>query len=295
MRLNKNTFFNSIDQCEFQKKVIECVPQTLYKYFSIPSEDDERDKRFMQLENEELWFSRKEILNDPFELEHLSLNSASKLAKDYYANKTKELEFLCLTNSPSNKLMWSYYAQAYTGYCVAFSVEKLNNIYPVIYDDSLPDLSGSYQNFYNSIHSLDFGSCNKDVTRIIYPLISKDKCWEYESEFRMIFSHCIDGKQGHLYDSKTTGLHISRIIAGSLCSKDNLKRLNHVIATINDRRLNEYKKMVVASLGCLPPQNILAESQQLLPGKFSVVQLKQIEWNNHLELIEKDCEMSDKS
>ena len=110
----------------------------------------------------------------------------------------------------------------------------------------------------------------------------------------MIFNQSIDGKQGHLYNSKTTEKHISKIIAGSLCSKDNLKRLNHMIATINDRRLNEYKDMLVASLGCLPPPNILAKSQRSLPGKFSVVQLKQIEWNNHLELIEKDCEMSDK-
>ena len=132
------------------------VPNVLYKYFPIPDDETKKDQRFQQLENEQIWLSRKVILNDPFEMEHCILHSASSEAQKYYRDKTQELEFFCMTSSPLNKLMWSHYADSYKGFCVAFSVGSPGWIYPVIYDNILPDLSEAYQRFYENREKIFF-------------------------------------------------------------------------------------------------------------------------------------------
>ena len=115
--LTMEKFFSLIDGSEYvfeaQRSIKEYVPRRLYKFYSIPSNLCEQQKRFAQLEAEKIWLSKKKILNDPFEMEHLSLHTASHEAQEYYRGKIPEVEFFCLTNSPLNKLMWSHYADAY--------------------------------------------------------------------------------------------------------------------------------------------------------------------------------------
>lgn len=296
--LTTDEFFNAIEEHQHLDDVKELmerkVPKILYKYFSFPRQKCEIRKRLTQLQKEQIWFSSKKLLNDPFELEHLSLNGVSADIMDYYKSGKDGLELLCLTDSPFNKLMWSHYADAYRGYCVAFSTESCGNIFPVIYSNRCPDLKNSYENFYNHRKHFKYlghnsDALSKDLFRILYPTISKDTCWSYESEYRIVRRHLLDGKGGRLYDAKSTKLRITEIIVGALTDKSNIIRLQQLVNKINQNRFLKIKNDILRSSYCTPyiRHNINAYTtyyQKEMPSEYRPVQIRQIGWGNDLTL-----------
>ena len=117
--------------------------------------------------------------------------------KEIFLDKMREflskITISCFTNSGwNNQLMWSHYANSYSGICIEYDFTKLKSfqgfIYPVKYDDvrsliSLKDLG---------IEGFDFDN-NKirnnsdiDIETIINKLLYKNKCWDYEKEWRII-------------------------------------------------------------------------------------------------------------
>ena len=301
-RLTMQQYFNIINTNEYvfeaQDVYKKYVPKVLYKFYSIPDDNNEREKRFNQLKNEKIWMSRKQILNDPFELEHCILSSASPEAQKYYKEKIQELEFFCLTESPLNKLMWAHYANSYKGFCVAFSVGSPEVISPVIYDNSLPDLSEYYQRFFENRYNLIFSSlnkdeCSKDALRLYYPLVSKDSCWSYEKEFRIVSCAPLDGKNGHLCSAKEFDLSISKIIVGAYCSKETISRLKEIVDCINQSRLNKQKQYILQSdkYSLSGEENLKMTAKTLwhyASPQYSEISIKKIAWNDKLELIERN-------
>ena len=254
--LTQSDFFETIENSQYifqiNDSIEKYVPNQLYKFSSFPTQKYKKTERMRQLKNSEIWFSSRSILNDPFEFEHLSLKNASLEAQKYYAAKQKELGLFCLTGSPLNKLMWSHYADSYGGYCVEYNVRNKGLIYPVIYDNTLPDLSESYQRFYDNKDNLSFSSfgkskIEKDIIRLNYPLLSKDVCWDYEQEFRIIDSIQDEEipKKGHLRKAQDYGLFISAVIIGTNCTSDNVELLKSAVKRINKERYQKMKRRIL--------------------------------------------------
>ena len=92
----------------------------------------------------------------------------------------------------NNQLMWSHYANSYTGICVEYDFEKIKDfigfVHPVSYTTVRPTLSMADL----GIAAVDLKSKDRlvkedvDVERIISYLCCKNKCWQYEDEWRII-------------------------------------------------------------------------------------------------------------
>lgn len=244
MSLTKDKYFELLNSCDdysvFRCQLSQYVPTKLYKYFSFPDNDDEIRERLHQLVNKQLWFSKRDYLNDPFEFEHISLQTANIDAQQYYRDKQRELEVCCFTALPHNKLMWAHYAAGYKGYCVEFNVNNPDLIYPVIYDDTIPDNLGQmYQKFYDLRSEMCSNPsvvlCNyenrKVILQINYPLFSKDVCWKYEGEYRILASSL--EPNGELRSIAEYGLEITKIVVGACCTCDNCQKLKETARTLN--------------------------------------------------------------
>lgn len=300
-RLTMKEYFDIIDSNEyvFEAENIFCkyIPKTLYKFYPVLSDAQKQQQRFEQLKKEQIWLSRKNALNDPFEFEHCVLTSASSDAQNYYKGKTQELEIFCLTECPLNKLMWAHYATAYAGFCVEFSVLSPGNIFPVIYDSELPDLSAYYQRFFENrenltqhYSSLNNDELSKDILRLNYPLVCKDLCWSYEKEFRIISSSPLDGKRGHLYYAKDFSLFISKIIVGANCTREVVCELRKIVDTINQSRFNRQKNHILQSDNC-PVHDGKSMARALwkqVPLWGAELSITKIDWNDKLELVERE-------
>lgn len=92
----------------------------------------------------------------------------------------------------NNQLMWSHYANSYAGICVEYDFEKIKDfigfVHPVSYTTVRPTLSMVDL----GIAAADLKSKDRlvkedvDVERIISYLCCKNKCWQYEDEWRII-------------------------------------------------------------------------------------------------------------
>lgn len=258
MPLTKDKYFELIDSNSdyphFRCALGAYIPGSLYKYFSIPDDSDEARKRFEQLKSGEIWFSKRSGLNDPFEFEHIALKGAQNDARQYYLNKQQELEVCCFSALLYNKLMWSHYAAGYKGYCVEFRVESPERFYPVIYENEVPDLSQEYQRFYDMRNEmcanpslvLNNYENRKVLLRINYPLFSKDTCWSYEEEYRILDSSTVSN--GELQQMTTNGLRVTKIIAGAFCTDLNFQRLKEVAGALNAKMFEEEYENVVGQM-----------------------------------------------
>lgn len=301
--LTRSVFFKTIDNCQNGSQLTELfekyIPTYLYKFSAFPYQKYKKEDRMRQLRNGEIWFSAKDNLNDPFEFEHLMLKTATPEAQKYYNDKQLELEMFCLTASPLNKLMWSHYADSYSGYCVEYRVENKGRIYPVIYDDSLPDMSECYQRFFDQRDSLSissFGSdeISKDIIRLNYPLLSKDEYWAYEEEYRIIDSIQVGESpaKGHIRRAKDYGLFLSAVIVGANCSSDDAALLASTIREINEGKYQKKKAQILNSQYCTQRcRDNIDYYVKVFSGndpEYAPVTLKRLTWDEKLQLSTKD-------
>jgi hypothetical protein len=104
----------------------------------------------------------------------------------------------CLAGSPNNLLLWSHYASAHTGICIAFGVEvylqslcirfddpALKNLGALYMDDYLPTSKVHYSGDRPQAYSIFRGSAD-DIRPF---LITKSKEWSYEEERRIVVPH----------------------------------------------------------------------------------------------------------
>lgn len=169
----------------------------IYKYYS-PTEYN-----LDALLNQYFWFSKREYLNDPFDLGNfrvgrklLSVNNILRMLTTKYQgdeaidtlSNIKQLipEYACcsFSRSPLNKQMWAYYSKDYTGWCLCFEKGELKTknespLLPVIYvDNNLQPISS------NTNYKQYGQSTNENLVRRI--LCTKHESWQHEEEERII-------------------------------------------------------------------------------------------------------------
>ena len=104
-----------------------------------------------------------------------------------------QLTISCFSSSGwNNQLMWSHYAYSCSGICVEYDFNRINDfigfIFPVEYTTNRPTLSlqdlGIAKFDLNAQEKIVHG--DTDVSKIFSYLLSKNTCWKYEDEWRII-------------------------------------------------------------------------------------------------------------
>lgn len=164
--LNKNSFFVfSLIIKDYQNEDIE--EQTIVEVFKMEEVLKELEDAIVKVRDE------KYI---PF-------------LKDFLS----KLTITCFSASGwDNQLMWSHYADSYSGICVEYDFEKMDGfigfMYPVKYSSVRPTIS---------LKDLGLTKLKKDengnlitdevdISAIFSYLLTKNECWNYEKEWRII-------------------------------------------------------------------------------------------------------------
>ena len=241
-----------IEAKEYRKKLI---PQKLVKYVSLTNDNESNEKKFFSLENNMAWFSSIKTLNDPYEFKCMYIDE-KKLEEakydivliDAFKNYLKDQEdswtVLSLSNAGIESLpMWAYYSNNHKGFCIEYTVEDPELIYPVSYEQKrvpiasiIAGMFSEFEQAYNNHEplSLDalFYAC---VMR--YQFLMKHVSWKHEEEYRIIYPFVTNIGNNMLINK--IGLRTSRIVAGINCSDEHKKRLNAISQKINCGSIKE--------------------------------------------------------
>lgn len=89
----------------------------------------------------------------------------------------------CLTTDPKSRLMWSHYADGHKGFCIEYDFEQLKKSclpFPIIYSQSRPQIP------WKAVIDRSMETMTAATTDLIFGLLTKDKDWEYENEWRIL-------------------------------------------------------------------------------------------------------------
>lgn len=190
------------------------LPRSLYKYRALPPESDQAGReRFEQLLlHNQLWMSKVEAFNDPFEgqatyevpyvgvalrqqwerkFRHMGFTSAQARAmvkSDDVARPERlavrgqraldivlsKMGMCALSANPTSPLLWAHYAQSHTGVCV-----QLN---PAADLDALLPTMVEYSEEYPVLRDI----LEPPEQRKVLPFLRKSLDWAYEREWRLI-------------------------------------------------------------------------------------------------------------
>ncbi len=104
-----------------------------------------------------------------------------------------KLTVVCFSASGwDNQLMWAHYANSYSGICVEYDFEKMDKfigfMYPVDYSDERPSLSLKDLGLrkFEKDENGNLKTEEIDMSAIFSYMLAKNKCWQYEEEWRII-------------------------------------------------------------------------------------------------------------
>lgn len=113
------------------------------------------------------------------EVKDYSSDVLKNICNEFIQHRQKTTAVLCFTDSPSNMLMWSHYADSHKGICLEFDTEKneltpnvFDKIYQVEYTKSYPKINfitEEKSEFYRKVYSTKYSD------------------WKYEHEYRAIY------------------------------------------------------------------------------------------------------------
>ncbi|MEG1285288.1 MAG: DUF2971 domain-containing protein [Romboutsia sp.] len=230
---------------------IENIPTKLYKYIGLNdvpecsyncSFEKLNECKLDSLKNNELWLSTCQNFNDPFELKTLFIDEDIIIKNKYPIELVNQLKdsyyngFLigCFTTNLTNNMpMWAHYASNHTGFCVEYKINKPKFFYPISYEltrapantlcmkslylirkymnNTITDKEKKDLNFYNSL--------------LFHNSIIKNKSWEYENEYRLLYSKEFTEKfvnvsaNGVLLGNNVIGIETTGIYLGISCEK----------------------------------------------------------------------------
>lgn len=127
------------------------------------------------------------------ELEEKVIKARDEIYLPFLKEFLSKLTVTCFSASGwNNQLMWSHYANAYSGICVEYDFEKMDKfigfMYPVKYSTVRPTVS--LKDMGLTKFELDENgkliTDEVNISAIFSYLLAKNKCWSYEEEWRII-------------------------------------------------------------------------------------------------------------
>ncbi len=135
------------------------------------------------------YYKLDSLLDSLFEVVENTKNQFMELMKEFLSKIT----ISCFTNSGwDNQLMWAHYANSYSGICIEYDFNKLKSLPGIIdyitYDGKRPLLNLKdigIEGFDLDKKTIKYNP-ETDISSIIKKMLHKNKCWEYEKEWRVI-------------------------------------------------------------------------------------------------------------
>lgn len=205
----------------------EFLPKKLYKYQGT------EDFRITTLENNELYFSSKDKLNDPFDLSpiYYDKNEISKMKlcnvneiDNILENAANNMGILSLSTTPLNMPLWAHYADNHKGICVEYDIESIKDldtyfkyrILKVHYISERLDVTNILKKLFEYIKNNDEYNQIRMAKCFYMSMTLKHKDWSYEDEWRifMPLEECNSSSQIGRYKNP---LRISAIYIGKDC------------------------------------------------------------------------------
>lgn len=220
---------------QFRKTTIH---DKLIKFVSLDGTVED-EKKFFTLENNLIWFSKKILLNDPYEFKGMIIDSEKMeeagYSKDIIDAYQKMFEFkdygiTCLSaNSIDFLPMWAYYTNNHRGFCVEYDVIKKDCVHEVLYEEDRIKIASLIFRYKDAVmEALRTGRENIEsivlAKMLLQNLFMKAKSWEHEKEYRIVAP--LNGEKGENIPINQLGMKANRIIAGMNCSQENIDRLD---------------------------------------------------------------------
>lgn len=237
------------------------IPDKLIKFVALDigemgNKDEENEKRFESLKNDEMWFAHKRFLNDPYEFKGLYIDYENMRDKGVSQADVDEYHTLfnmdeygvsCLSANPYDYLpMWAYYTNNHHGFCVEYDVIKKDAIHEVAYEQDRTDVTDSLIHLRNIVlksHEVSgkINVNNKEfyIRTLMMNFYMKAQSWSHEKEFRIVQE--IDNDKGKNIRVKSFGLQTRKIIAGVNCEPKNIERLNSIAKNLGIGKAHQCK------------------------------------------------------
>lgn len=232
-------------------------------------ESEENEKRFLTLENNEIWFSKPDLLNDPYECQSMFVDYDQLALDGFTAEEVKDIENLlgriCYIASFTDSLsknfpMWTHYANKHKGFCVKYKVVNPKNIYRVDYEEQRKPVTAEIKNAIEQLRIIQNPNGREEEhfkARLILYLhmrllaknySTKHKSWEYESEYRALKTVPDWNKPGMNVYVEDVGLHIAEVYIGNKCQYyDRIKKITDRLGVpCSQCRLDNKEFLVVA-------------------------------------------------
>jgi hypothetical protein len=203
----------------------------LYNFLSIEHAIDDLVKRRIKI-------STYDDMNDPYELGGVKL-VANKLTPDDCQMVLRDIRLaakeggvICFSETFSQPLLWSHYADKHKGCCLAFDVEEGEHLHPVQLCTDFLEISIDHLHVFwdikakggsvASLHDPQFEELiakQNEVTKAV--MLAKYKKWEYEKERRVWIELKPEQKDGKFYFAEFEGrLKPVEVLLGARCTTD---------------------------------------------------------------------------
>ena len=225
------------------------VPQTIYKFISLTDDNDLNNRKFNSLENNQIWFSNVNKLNDPFEglnccyLKDFALDlypyfNIDKRIENWkrFLNKLRNDFYLAsFTKRKDSMPMWAHYANNYCGFCVEYEVLSPKSLMQVEYSARKLDISFALENLQKEYLNYEIDEEQLDwALLVVHSFICSTKSlqWKYEEEIRSISYMPNGNHEGNNETCESIGLKVKSILLGCNCSEKNRNRLIQIAQKI---------------------------------------------------------------
>lgn len=231
------------------------IPDVLYKYYSLSSDETLNIKKFQSLNDGKIYMSDLEDFNDPFD------------GKGFFYDPTKLVDierlkphggkfinsfnaFIKATSLTANNVqslpMWAHYGSNHTGFCVSYEMKENTELssctFPVQYTNDRLDVTSLMRKqaqgvFYEMERQSAMGKKEillDDFTIIFMALLLcnvKHISWSYEKEFRCTIGATAKGMP--FIEAKP-----KEIFIGMNCA---LSHANRLMEIANQRNIPVYK------------------------------------------------------
>lgn len=211
----QNVFGNMADECKKQLVEEKEDEFNFLKIFGVTEDTDEIG-----------------LYEKAYQIIYPQNADASRISKEFFEMAEQNLntdlcaifKICCFSTDYKNKLMWSHYADSHKGICVEydFSETYKSDIIPLPICYSKDRLKVPWDKAFNQSPEAK----NDLIAYRIKALLTKDKMWQYEHEWRILVS----AKDG--VDS-IPAPPIKCIYLGALCSEENEKKIKEIADKMN--------------------------------------------------------------